>query len=104
MTQATSGIRPKRIWKTKNSERMAHDSGERYGKKRDGAPERVERMIGESITLVPPGPSFGYTVDAMPRYRTVLFDLDGTLIDSIQLIVDSYHHTFTTFSLPLRSD
>jgi len=25
---------------------------------------------------------------------TVLFDLDGTLIDSVELIIDSYHHTF----------
>jgi pyrophosphatase PpaX len=37
-------------------------------------------------------------------YRTILFDLDGTLIDSIRLILDSYHHTFATFSLPPQSD
>jgi pyrophosphatase PpaX len=29
----------------------------------------------------------------MPRFTTVLFDLDGTLIDSVRLILDSYHHT-----------
>lgn len=38
------------------------------------------------------------------RYRTVLFDLDGTLIDSIRLILDSYHYTMATHGLPARSD
>ena len=28
-----------------------------------------------------------------PRFRAVLFDLDGTLIDSTRLIIESYHHT-----------
>lgn len=32
----------------------------------------------------------------MRLFETVLFDLDGTLIDSIDLIVDSYLHTFRT--------
>lgn len=32
--------------------------------------------------------------------RIVLFDLDGTLIDSIDLIVDSYLHVFATHGLP----
>ena len=36
--------------------------------------------------------------------RTVLFDLDGTLIDSIRHILDSFHHTFALFGLPARSD
>ena len=27
------------------------------------------------------------------RFTTILFDLDGTLIDSTKLIVESYHHT-----------
>lgn len=40
----------------------------------------------------------------MPRFRTVLFDLDGTLIDSIPLIIESFHHTFGHFGLTLRSD
>jgi pyrophosphatase PpaX len=40
----------------------------------------------------------------MPRFRAVLFDLDGTLIDSIRLILDSYHHTMAIFDLPARSD
>jgi pyrophosphatase PpaX len=38
------------------------------------------------------------------RFRTLLFDLDGTLIDSIRLIIDSYHHTFRTHGLPPRTD
>lgn len=38
------------------------------------------------------------------RIRTLLFDLDGTLIDSIRLIIDSYHHTFKTHGLPARTD
>jgi pyrophosphatase PpaX len=40
----------------------------------------------------------------MPRLQTALFDLDGTLIDSIRLILDSYHHTLTQHKLPARSD
>ncbi len=31
--------------------------------------------------------------------RTILFDLDGTLVDSIDLIIDSYTHTFRTHGL-----
>ena len=33
--------------------------------------------------------------------RAVLFDLDGTLLDSIPLIVDSYAHTFARFGMPV---
>ena len=40
----------------------------------------------------------------MPAIRTVLFDLDGTLIDSVRLILDSYHHTLASHGLPPRSD
>src|SRR5215210_773674 len=36
--------------------------------------------------------------------RTVLFDLDGTLIDSVRLILDSYHHTLSEHGLPARTD
>jgi pyrophosphatase PpaX len=31
-----------------------------------------------------------------PRWPTVVFDLDGTLVDTIGLIVASYQHAFTT--------
>jgi pyrophosphatase PpaX len=34
----------------------------------------------------------------------VLFDLDGTLIDSVRLILDSYHHTLQVHGLPPRTD
>ena len=34
---------------------------------------------------------------------TVLFDLDGTLIDSVDLIIDSYHHTFRQHGLAITS-
>lgn len=40
----------------------------------------------------------------MSRFHTVLFDLDGTLIDSVRLILDSYHHTLKSHGLPPRSD
>lgn len=39
----------------------------------------------------------------MQPLRAVLFDLDGTLLDSIPLILDSYAHTFAHFGLPLPS-
>lgn len=35
---------------------------------------------------------------------TVLFDLDGTLIDSVRLILDSYHHTLAQHGQSPRSD
>lgn len=40
----------------------------------------------------------------MPKYRAVLFDLDGTLIDSVRLILDSYHHTLQVHGLPPQTD
>lgn len=42
--------------------------------------------------------------DPMARLDTFLFDLDGTLIDSVRLILDSYHHTLAAHGLPPRSD
>jgi pyrophosphatase PpaX len=40
----------------------------------------------------------------MSKLDTILFDLDGTLIDSIRLILDSYHHTLASHGLPPRTD
>jgi len=40
----------------------------------------------------------------MLRISTVLFGLDGTLIDSVRPILDSYHHTLALHGLPARSD
>jgi pyrophosphatase PpaX len=40
----------------------------------------------------------------MAPIQTVLFDLDGTLIDSIRLILDSYHHTLAAHGIPPRTD
>ena len=49
----------------------------------------------------PVGPA---TFPRMTPLRTFLFDLDGTLIDSVRLILDSYHHTLAAHGLPPRSD
>ncbi|MGE0351745.1 MAG: HAD-IA family hydrolase [Gemmatimonadales bacterium] len=40
----------------------------------------------------------------MNRCDTLLFDLDGTLIDSIRLIIESYHHTLSAHGLPAQTD
>jgi pyrophosphatase PpaX len=40
----------------------------------------------------------------MAALDTFLFDLDGTLIDSVRLILDSYHHTLAAHGLPARTD
>ena len=40
----------------------------------------------------------------MPKFTTALFDLDGTLIDSVRLILDSYHHTLASHGLEARHD
>lgn len=45
----------------------------------------------------------GY-VTRMRPIQTILFDLDGTLIDSVRLILDSYHHTLAAHGLPPRAD
>src|SRR5262245_58427466 len=34
-------------------------------------------------------------------WDALLFDLDGTLIDSVSLIVDSFQHSFSSFGLPV---
>jgi pyrophosphatase PpaX len=38
------------------------------------------------------------------RYPAVLFDFDGTLVDSIHLIIESYHHTMRVHGLDPRPD
>lgn len=40
----------------------------------------------------------------MRPLRAILFDLDGTLIDSIALILASYHHTLASHGLPPLTD
>lgn len=36
--------------------------------------------------------------------HTVLFDLDGTLIDTNELIIESFKHTFKTFNIPFTDE
>ena len=43
--------------------------------------------------VVPKCPAVDYPSRLMPSIDTALFDLDGTLIDSIGLILESYRHT-----------
>jgi len=38
------------------------------------------------------------------KLTTFLFDLDGTLLDSVRLILDSYHYTTDKHALPRRTD
>lgn len=40
----------------------------------------------------------------MHATTTFLFDLDGTLLDSVRLILDSYHYTTEVHGLPRRTD
>ena len=40
----------------------------------------------------------------MSRFAAVLFDLDGTIIDSIGLILESYRHTFARFGVACPGD
>jgi pyrophosphatase PpaX len=40
----------------------------------------------------------------MAKLTTILFDLDGTLIDSVRLILDSYHHTLACHGQDPRTD
>lgn len=43
-------------------------------------------------------------LSAVTKLTTFLFDLDGTLLDSVRLILDSYHYTTTKHALPARTD
>lgn len=38
------------------------------------------------------------------RFPVVLFDFDGTLVDSVRLIIESYHHTMRVHGLEPRPD
>lgn len=38
------------------------------------------------------------------RYPVILFDFDGTLVDSVRLIIESFHHTMRMHGLEPRSD
>ena len=38
------------------------------------------------------------------HFAVVLFDFDGTLVDSVRLILESYHHTMRVHGLPQHSD
>jgi pyrophosphatase PpaX len=52
------------------------------------------------------GPQHRCYVAAMttPPISAVLFDLDGTLIDSVRLILDSFRHTCLAHGLPVREE
>ncbi len=50
---------------------------------------------GHTVPVTPPA-SDQTARAARPRFATVLFDLDGTLADTIPLIVASYQHAFRT--------
>src|SRR3954462_5870890 len=63
----------------------------------------MDRRI--SASRAPPQPAWDRaTFPSMTPVQTVLFDLDGTLIDSVRLILDSYHHTLAAHGLPPRTD
>jgi pyrophosphatase PpaX len=38
------------------------------------------------------------------HFPVILFDFDGTLVDSVRLIIESYHHTMRVHGLPQHSD
>src|SRR5688572_31700668 len=57
------------------------------------APDSGRTTVGQTVAVTSPASD---TVPAAPspRFETVLFDLDGTLADTIPLIVASYQHAF----------
>jgi pyrophosphatase PpaX len=38
------------------------------------------------------------------HFPVILFDFDGTLVDSVRLILESYHHTMRVHGLPQHAD
>lgn len=63
-----------------------------------GAAQTLEIPGGDNhAATIPIGASiYGERVSAEPRWSAVVFDLDGTLVDTVPLIVASYQHTFRT--------
>lgn len=43
-------------------------------------------------------------IQRLPRPGAVLFDLDGTLVDTVSLRIDAWERTFTEFGLPVDRD
>ena len=82
---------------------LAPDSGPRHDPAESGAhvaaeattwaPDSGRATVGQTVPVTSPA---SHTVPAAPspRFETVLFDLDGTLADTIPLIVASYQHAF----------
>lgn len=62
------------------------------------APATVSALVADSgHTVAVSSPASDQSLGALrPRFATVLFDLDGTLADTIPLIVASYQHAFRT--------
>ena len=50
------------------------------------------------------GPRESALSDARERLQVVLFDLDGTLIDSTELIISSFEHTYRTMGRIMATD
>ena len=62
---------------------------------RTSAPDRTPATAPDPASASDGGPTPTATA-VVPRFATVLFDLDGTLADTIPLIVASYQHAFRT--------